>query len=53
MKEKITVTVDLDVLMDFDDMIYERISKRSTMLNEMMKQEVQKYRGCGQNGNIA
>ena len=40
MKQNITICVDEDVLLDFDDLIHIQSSKRSTLINDLMKKEV-------------
>lgn len=42
-KEQITITVDKDVLVKFDDMAESRLIARSKLINQLMKNEYNKF----------
>ncbi|MCD4822598.1 MAG: hypothetical protein K8R11_11155 [Methanococcoides sp.] len=42
MKKKIVISVDHDVLVDFDNAIEKRMIPRSRYLNKLMKEEIKK-----------
>lgn len=46
-KEQITITVDKDVLAKFDDMAGSRLIARSKLINQLMKNECNRFTNRG------